>query len=108
MTRGRDSKRIIRKNRKAIIKSRVRIACISQSSTLSQAEELQARVAIVMSGNKKVTMTEPRGGRVEAGIKDVLEWQGALKGRKLIIRFLSSSSLPPSVPPSLFDKRRLL
>lgn len=61
-------------------------------------EELQAGLPIVMSGNKKVTMTGPRGGRVEAGIKDVLEWQGALKGRKLIIRFLS---LSPFFPLSL-------
>lgn len=81
-------------NEKGIIKSRVRIACISQSSTLSPAKELQARLATVMSGNKKVTMTGPRRGRVEAGIKDVLEWQDALKGRKLIIRFLF---LPPSL-----------
>lgn len=84
-------------NEKAIIKSRVRISCISQSSTLFPEEKLQAWLAIVMSGNKKVMMTGPRGGRVEAGIKDVLEWWDALKGIKLIIRFLSLSlSLSPS------------
>lgn len=38
-------------------------------------------------------MTGPRRGRVEAGIKDVLEWRGALKGRKLIIRFFFPLSL---------------